>query len=146
MNLLDHYTLHALQPVKLHAEWLRAMAPNAGCQARVELKLAPMTPLAPLAFEYHLQARLHCLGLPTAESPDSEAFFVVEVVLNATYRENGPASLSFETFSREHVSLARQLYPLLHLEAQSLLNQLGLSQIRLPPDLSATETPPERMH
>lgn len=146
MNLLDHYTLHALQPVKLHAEWLRPMAPNAGCQARVELKLAPMTPLAPLAFEYHLQARLHCLGLPTAESPDADAYFVVEVVLNATYRENGPASLSFEVFSREHVSLARQLYPLLHVEAQSLLNQLGLSQIRLPPDLSSSELPPERMH
>jgi|JI7StandDraft_1071085.scaffolds.fasta_scaffold00199_47 hypothetical protein len=146
MNLLDHYTLHALQPVKLYAEWLRWMAPNVACQARVELKLAPMTPLAPLAFEYNLQARLHCLGLPTAESPETEAYFVVEVVLNATYRENGPASLNFETFSREHVSLARQLHPLLHVEAQSLLNQLGLPQIRLPPDLSPVETPPERMH
>lgn len=146
MNLLDHYTLHALQAVKLHGEWLRWMAANASCQARVELKLAPLTPLAPLAFEYNLQARLHCLGLPTADSPDTEAYFVIEVVLNATYRENGPASLTFETFSREHVSLARQLYPLLHIEAQTLLNQLGLPQIRLPPDLSPTETPPSRMH
>lgn len=139
MNLLDYYHLQALQAIKLQAEWIRWIGPNDPCQAKIELKLTPLNPPTPVALEYVVQARLECVGLPSADQPLSETLFRVEIVMNANYRASGQLSLSFEEFSRHHLSLNRQLYPLLHQYAHSLLQTLGLSQIRLPPDLSNDE-------
>ncbi len=142
MSLLDVYSLVNIELIKVGAERYRAMPPSEHCQARIELKLSPQTPVADSVMQIGqiMNARLGVLGLPP-NGREEEKLFTLEVVMNATYRPlldqygQPVGDVSFEAFNRFHTSLTRQLFPLLERRAHQLLLELGLSHIRLPMDL-----------
>ncbi len=141
-TLLDAYTLVNIEMLKLGAELHRTMPPSEHCQARIELKLSPQTPIADSVSQVGqiMNARLGVLGLPP-NGREEDKLFTLEVVINATYRPlvdqfgNPIGDVSFDAFSRGHTSLARQLFPILERRAHQLLLELGISHIRLPLDL-----------
>lgn len=135
-NLLADFALVGTQVVKLGAELFKPLPPNEACQARVELNLTPQPPEGPGAMQggFVILARFGCVGLP-ASGREDERLFALEVVVNAAYRQERGDPIAFAEFQRHHISLTRQLFPLLQLHATRLLADLGLTQIRLPHDL-----------
>lgn len=137
-NLLPDFALVGCQVVKLAGEILKALPAGESCQARVELNLTPQVPdpaAGPHA-GFVLLARFGCSGFPAnGVQSDEQRLFALEVVVQAAYRQERGAPLNFSDFQRCHVSLTRQLFPLLQQHATRLLNDLGLFQIRLPHDL-----------
>jgi hypothetical protein len=145
-NLLPDFALVGCQLVKTYAEILRAIPAGESCQARVELNLTPQAPdpaAGPHA-GFVLVARFGCLGLPS-NGDESQRLFALEVVVNAAYRQERGAPMNFADFQRHHVSLTRQLFPVLQQHATRLLNELGLFQIRLPHDLVPAPTPVQQI-
>lgn len=140
-SLLSEFALVGTQLIKLGAEILRPVPANDPCQARVELNLTPQPPDGPGAIPggFVVAVRFNCVGLPPNGRED-ERLFVLEVMLNAAYRQELGTPLEFAEFQRHHTSLTRQLFPIMHLHASRLLGELGLGQIRLPQDLLAQTT------
>ena len=143
-NLLEHFALSHTQVTKLHAE-LTGNVPREGAfSAKVELKLSPQeTPTAsdgeglPV---YQVSAQLLCHGYLDGREEETP-LFSIELVLQAAYRQMSGAPVDFQAFTRNHTSLTRQLYPLIHHQLQPILKQFGLDQVRLPYDLVNTQEP-----
>jgi hypothetical protein len=148
-NLLQYFMLSAAQTVKMHAEILKPMPQNAPCQARVEVKLMPARNDAEpgSAASYVLGIRLGCDGFPPG-SQDQERLFSLELVVNLIYTQASGEPISFDYFVAHHGSLARQVYPLLQVQANSMLQQLGLGMVRLPLDImgSSAQDSTVRLH
>jgi hypothetical protein len=148
MNLLDIYTLANVETLKLAAELHRGVSPNEQCQARIELKLAPQTPVGDSLSQlgYVINTRLFVLGLPP-NGREEEKLFTIDVVMNAIYRPiidsygSALGDLSFEQFNAGHTALTRQLLPILERRAHQMLLELGLTHIRLPMDLVHENNP-----
>lgn len=135
-NLLQYLVLSAAQTIRLHAEILKPVPQNAACQARVELKLMPARNEGEgtCGGGFVLGIRLTCDGFPPG-SQDQDRLFALELVVNLIYNQAAGDPIGFEYFLQHHASLARQAYPLLQVQANGLLQQLGLGMVRLPLDI-----------
>ena len=135
-NLLDHFALAHTQLSRLHADLREPVPADQAFQAKVELKLTPRkTPHGDAQPpRYQITAQLFCRGTREQE-PEAEPLFTVELVLQAIYRQVRGEAIEFETFSSNHLSLARQLYPLIHQQLLPVLKQFGLDKLSLPHDL-----------
>lgn len=144
-NLLELFALSHTQVTRLHAELTETVPHNEAFSAKVELKLTPREANATSDSEglpvYQVTARLVCHGHRAGREEESP-LFTVELILQAIYRQMTGAPVDFETFTRHHTSLTRQLYPLIHHQLQPILKQFGLDQIRLPYDLVNTQESP----
>lgn len=143
-NLLDQFALSHTQVTKLHAE-LAGNVPREGAfSAKVELKLSPREANPAGDGEglpvYQVSAQMICHGYLDGRE-EEKPLFSVELVLQAAYRQIAGAPVDFETFTQNHTSLTRQLYPLIHHQLQPILKQFGLDQVRLPYDLVNTQEP-----
>lgn len=139
-QLLQHFLLSGTQLVKLHADMHKTVPPGSQCQARVEVKLSPLKPEdSDQPKHYLISVRLYCQGMPPGGQED-ERLFTIELVINLAYMQYAGEPISFEYFAAHHASLARQVYPLVQQQATSVLNQLGLSMVRLPHDLGQKES------
>ena len=87
---------------------------------------------APAQFALHI--RLSCNGTPIRGNTKTR-LFDLEIKALAIYRQATTEPVSLSDFSANHTVFARQVFPALALRAQSLLEQLGLHNIRLPVDL-----------
>ena len=135
-NLLDHFALAHTQLTRLNADLSEIVPQDQSFKAKVELKLTPREmPLEEGLPQYQVTARLLCRGNREAESPD-KPLFTIELVLQVVYRQFQGEPVDFETFTNNHGSLTRQLYPLIHHQLQPILKQLGLDQVKLPYDLA----------
>ena len=135
-NLLENFALAHTQLTRLNAELSEVVARDQTFQAKVELKLTPREmPVDEGQVQYQVTARLLCRGNRESESPD-KPLFTIELVLQAVYRQFRGDPVDFETFTGNHGSLTRQLYPLIHHQLQPVLKQLGLDQVKLPYDLA----------
>lgn len=137
-NLLEDFALAHTQMTRLNADLTEIVTQGQNFNAKVELKLTPreMPPEGDLT-QYQVTARLLCRGNREAENPD-QPLFTIELVLQAVYRQFKGQPVDFETFSRHHGSLTRQLYPLIHQQLQPVLKQFGLDKVKLPYDLANT--------
>lgn len=139
-NLLESFALAHTQVTRLHAD-LQAIAPREGkFTAKVEIKLTPrQMPDEASVTQYQVSARLLCRG--GLEGTDTEPpMFAIELVLQAVYRQIHGDPIDFSTFSANHASLTRQLYPIIHHQLQPIFKQFGLDQVRLPYDLASAPT------
>lgn len=151
MDLLDQFALFQTQLVKIHAELHQTITPDEPINANVEMKLTPgVLPTNGAQPAYQLGARLHCLGTrpDKIDSTKTVSAFTVECVLNAGYQQISGEPVDFETFSRNHVSLIRQLYPLIRQQLLPLFSQLGIANVRLPQEIiqGATDAAPRQVH
>jgi len=148
-NLLDHFALAHTQLTRLNADLTEIVTQGQNFNAKVELKLTPREmPAEGDLTQYQVTARLLCRGNREAENPD-KPLFTIELVLQAVYRQIHGEAVDFETFSRHHGSLTRQLYPLIHHQLQPVLKQFGLDQVKLPYDLASTggqDKPSRQVH
>ena len=148
-NLLDHFALAHTQMTRLNADLTEIVNQGQNFNAKVELKLTPREMKAEGDLpQYQVTARLLCRGNREAENPD-QPLFTVELVLQAVYRQVKGEAIDFETFSRHHGSLTRQLYPLIHHQLQPVLKQFGLDRVKLPYDLAGSggpEQPSRQVH
>lgn len=134
-NLLESFALAHTQLTRLNADLSEIVTQNQVFKAKVELKLTPREmPAESGQSQYQVTARLLCRGNREAESPD-KPLFTIDLVLQAVYRQFQGEPVDFETFTKHHPSLTRQLYPLIHHQLQPILKQLGLDQVKLPYDL-----------
>lgn len=138
INLLEHFALSHTQVTHLHAELKEMVPDDQKFNAKVELKLTPRE-MAPTTDErgmpvYQVTARLICRGFKSQDEK-TEPLFAVELVLQAAYKQVSGNAVSYEDFTRNHTSLTRQLYPIIHHQLQPILKQFGLDQVRLPYDL-----------
>lgn len=142
MNLLDTFALRHTQISKIQGELLDTVPADRNLQAKVELNLTPRKTRAGDNEEqpaFQVSATLSCDG--GVEGEDKKVF-KLQIVMHAVYHQlHGPA-INFETFSKHHTTLNRQIYPLINQHLRNLLQQLGLEQVRLPFDL--IETPDKR--
>ncbi len=140
MNLLDVLGLSNTQVVRLRAELHQPVVVDRHVHAKVEIKISPGD--SPSGTEgkpeFQVGCRVSCEGI-VAEGEKEKPLFSMECVMNAAYRQLRGEPISAEVFSANHTSLTRQLYPLLHHHLQTLISQLGLSNIRLPQDLVQLE-------
>lgn len=151
-DLLKQLVMAEARLVRLSAELVRQPDASQELSTKIEFKLVPLQPEA--ADEQHaaqakpthqLQARLSCKGANVSKAA-SEPVFSVECMMQMSYRQVLGPALAFDEFKAHHMSLSRQIYPLLIQQAQPLLAQLGLQQVRLPMDMlqlkaSAAERP-----
>ncbi|MEM1091412.1 MAG: hypothetical protein AAF552_11870 [Pseudomonadota bacterium] len=157
MNLLSHFALFQTQLVKIHAELHQSIGPDDVINANVEMKLTP----AALARKpdpvveaqrtaYQVGVRLYCRGLRKAAEADADPkpAFTLECVLNASYQQLQGEPIDFDTFSQHHMSLTRQLYPLIRQQLLPLFSQLGIASVRLPQEIiqAAGDAPPQQLH
>jgi hypothetical protein len=140
INLLEHFALAHTQVTRLHAD-LQAIVPREGkFSAKVELKLTPRRMAEEQgANQYQVSARLLCRGGLEGADID-KPMFTIELVLQAVYRQLQGDPVDFSTFSANHASLTRQLYPIIHHQLQPIFKQFGLDQVRLPYDLASAPT------
>ncbi len=135
-NLLDSFALAHTQLTRLSADLTEIVTQDQTFKAKVELKLTPREmPAENVQSQYQVTARLLCRGNRETENPD-KPLFTIELVLQAVYRQFQGEPIDFETFTKHHGSLTRQLYPLIHHQLQPILKQLGLDQVKLPYDLA----------
>lgn len=104
------------------------------CNAHVEFQLTPSTVDGANPPQFALHIRLTCNGTPVRD-PSKTRLFELEIKSLAIYRQTGADSVSINDFSANHTVFARQVFPVLAMRAQALLEQLGLHSIRLPLDL-----------
>ncbi|MCB1601341.1 MAG: hypothetical protein KDI66_15090 [Xanthomonadales bacterium] len=104
------------------------------CNAHVEFQLTPSAVEGTVPPQFALQTRLTCVGTPVRGVPGTK-LFDLEIRAVALYRQIGGESLNATDFATHHTVLARQLFPVLSIRAQTLLQDLGLHNIRLPMDL-----------
>lgn len=148
-NLLEQFSLAHTQMTRLNVDLSEIVNPEQTFSARVELKLTPREMVSEGELpQYQVTARLLCRGNKEAESAD-QPLFTIELILQAVYRQFQGEAVDFQTFSENHGSLTRQLYPVIHHQLQPVLKQLGLDQVKLPYDLAeggaaATEQPAQR--
>lgn len=135
-NLLEHFALAHTQLSRLHADLAEPVSPDQAIKAKVELKLTPRETAESQGDHpgYQVTAHLTCRGV-RADDPESKPLFTVEMVLQALYRQVQGEVVDFQGFSRNHLSLTRQLYPLIHQQLLPVLKQFGLDNLRLPHDL-----------
>ncbi len=136
MNLLEQLVLSSLQWLCVHGELKSAPLGDRTIQAKVELKLRPEVHVQSEAGRhYPLMARAEVVGTCEGETDRIEVFSL-ELTLRATYRFQQGEPISDEAFSEHHASLARQIYPLMHMRLNQLLLELGIPHVTLPPDLA----------
>jgi len=138
MNLLDLFLLERTQLVTVRAECKQTPAAHETVHAKVELKLSPKEVSGPGTKPfYQVIAEVQVIGFCGAENgPDRQDIFDLEIKSVASYRQFQGEEVDFRVFSEHHPSLARQLYPLLHVHMMELLQQLGLGYVQLPNDLA----------
>ncbi len=157
MNLLSHFALFQTQLVKIHAELHQSIGADDVINANVEMKLTPavlprgqVASADPQRTAYQVGVRLYCRGTRKVgdEVADPKPAFTLECVLNASYQQMQGDPIEFETFSRHHVSLTRQLYPLIRQQLLPLFSQLGIASVRLPQEIiqAAGDAPPQQLH
>ncbi len=152
MDLLDQFALFQTQLVKIHAELHQTIAVDEPLNANIEMKLTPGALPVQNGNQtaYQLGARLYCRGTRPDKDDSSKtvAAFTVECVLNAGYQQLHGEPVDFETFSKHHVSLTRQLYPLIRQQLLPLFSQLGIANVRLPQEIiqSAVDSAPRQVH
>ena len=137
MNLLDQFFLQHVQVTRLDAELINPQEAVGDGEAKVELNLTPRPLKADSGEElpgYRVSARLSCRG---GKANDAGAHFKAVVAVEAIYRQIDGDPVDVATFSANHASLTRQLYPLLQQELRTLMKRLGLERIHLPFDLPA---------
>ena len=138
INLLERFSLTHTQITQLHAELKGAVPEGQAFNAKVELKLSPREVETPGTESempsYQVTARLICRGFRSREE-SSEPLFLVEMVLQAVYRQVAGEPVDAETFTQNHTSLTRQLYPIIHHQLKPIFKQFGLDQVKLPYDL-----------
>ena len=140
INLLERFALGHTQVTRLQADLGEIVPQDQKFSAKVELKLTPREiPADHDTVQYQVTARLICRGHRESDA-DEKPLFTIELVLQTVYRQFAGEAVSFEEFSRNHASLTRQLYPLIHHQLQPVFKQLGLDQVRLPYDL-VNQTP-----
>ncbi len=137
LNLLDQFALAHTQVTRLNADLSEVVSPDQKFSAKVELKLTPREmPAEQEVTQYQVTARMLCRG--HREQDDAEKpLFTIEFVLQAVYRQFQGDPVSFEAFTRNHGSLTRQLYPLIHHQLKPIFKQFGLDQVHLPYDLAS---------
>lgn len=142
MNLLEQFVLSNTQLLGVHAELKRHAPQDQVIHAKVELKLSPQERHSQeMQAEYQIGIEAQVLGFCGSEaSADRIDIFSIEVKRLASYRQFKGEAVSFATFSENHASLARQLYPLVHAQMMDLLRQLGLGHVNLPIDLAHAES------
>ncbi|QOC21289.1 hypothetical protein IC757_09500 [Wenzhouxiangella sp. AB-CW3] len=134
-NLLEYFALAHTQLTRLNADLSEIVSQDNHFNAKVELKLTPLEMKHDGELpQYQVSARLLCRGQRDSEASD-EPLFTLEFVLQAVYRQFRGEPVDFETFTRHHASLTRQLYPLIQHQLQPVLKQFGLDQVKLPHDL-----------
>ncbi|QKK02802.1 MAG: hypothetical protein HND55_09185 [Pseudomonadota bacterium] len=141
INLLDRFGLAHTQVTRLHGELAEIVGPGQTFSAKVELKLTPRE----MAYEgdmprYQVTAHMMCRGSREAEHAD-QPLFTIELVLQTVYQQFDGEAMPFKTFSENHGSLTRQLYPLIHHQLQPVFKQFGLEQVKLPYDLAGNAAP-----
>jgi hypothetical protein len=140
MNLLDNFVLQHVQVSLLKAE-LTHVSKEAGHQeAKVELNLTPRLMKADSGDKlpaYQVSAKLSCKA---GSKDDPGPMFAARVGFEVIYQQVKGEPVDVSEFTSNHASLTRQLYPLLQQELRSLLARLGLEQIHLPFDLTASMT------
>ncbi len=142
MNLLDQLVLTKTQLLRMHAELQGDVPPDQVIHAKVELKLSPQERYSKAnPGEYQMSIEAQVVGFCGGEaSADRVDIFTIELRRLVKYRQfQGPA-IDFATFTENHASLARQIYPLIHTQMMDLLRQLGLGHVNLPIDLAHGES------
>lgn len=142
MNLLDQFVLARTQVLSVHAELKRHAPQDQVIHAKVELKLSPQEkPSQEVPGEHQIGIEAQVSGFCGSEASDDRLdIFFIEVKRLANYRQFQGQTMDFATFSENHASLARQLYPIVHAQIMDLLRQLGLGHVNLPIDLAHTES------
>ena len=136
MNLLERLVLSSLQWLCVHGELKSAPPADRTIQAKVELKLrSEAHTQSEGGRHYPLMARAEVVGTFEGEADRVEVFSLA-LTLRATYRLHHGEPISDETFSEHHGTLARQIYPLMHMRLNQLLLELGIPHVTLPPDLA----------
>lgn len=102
--------------------------------AHVELQLTPSGVEGNAQYQFALRIRLLCTGT-AAKAKVSSKLFEIELKAYAFYRQVALGQIPLEEFTANHTVFARQLFPALASRAQSLLDMLGLANIRIPLDL-----------
>lgn len=146
INLLERFALAHTQVTRLNADLVEIVPPEQKFSAKVELKLTPREmPADKGVHQFQVTARMLCRGSRESDE-QTRPLFTIELVMQTVYRQFAGEPLDFETFSRSHGSLTRQLYPLMHHQLQPVFKQFGLDQVRLPYDLvnQAAENAPQR--
>lgn len=135
-NLLDYFSLYQVQLIKIHSEIKKPVSNDKQQQIKIEIKLSPsLTAHSNNDLpEYQMGCKIHCEGYEQ-EGDNQNPVFIVEVVMNTLYRQVEGDVIDFETFSKQHGSLNRQLYPLMHQQVMQQLSSLNLGMVRLPYDL-----------
>ncbi len=135
-NLLDQFVLAHTQLTRLNADLKEIVPAEQKFTAKVELKLTPRAIAADGDVnQFQVTARLLCQGRREGDA-SIEPLFTIELVLQAVYRQYRGDPVTIEVFTRNHASLTRQLYPLIHHLLQPVLKQFGLDQVKLPYDLA----------
>ncbi len=138
MSPLDLY--HSLQLESLLMLGVRAEVPDdlrlreLESHAHVELQLTPSGVEGNAQYQFALRIRLLCTGT-AAKVKVSSKLFEIELKAYAFYRQVALGQIPLEEFTANHTVFARQLFPALASRAQSLLDMLGLANIRIPLDL-----------
>jgi hypothetical protein len=127
-------TLESLAFTALQAQLQANEARTVECNAHVEFQLTPSAVEGASPPQFALQTRLTCTGTP-ARGVQRNKLFDLELRAVAMYRQTAGEVLTAVDFASHHTIFARQLFPALSARAQSLLQDLGLTNIRLPLDL-----------
>jgi hypothetical protein len=100
--------------------------------AKVEIKLTPRQ--MPDEHRWHSVPgqRAHVVSWRAGGADSEKPMFTIELVLQAVYRQIQGDPIDFSTFSANHASLTRQLYPIIHHQLQPIFKQFGLDQVRCP--------------
>lgn len=138
MNLLDHFVLQTFQISLLQGELLRVAKDGSMQDAKMEMNLTPRLMESSSGDKlpsYQVSARLACIGGVDAKSKPA---FKAKVGIETVYQQSTGDAIDITEFTKNHASLARQIYPLLAQELRGLLTRMGLSDIQLPFDLNPT--------
>jgi len=143
MNLLELFAMRHTQVSHLEVALQEVIPPDQRVQAKVELNLTPRelkTNPNDGGTAFQVTARMQCQGFAenqdaAAAAEKAEPIFKVLLVMHVAYRQYQGEAMSFQQFSQNHTSLARQIYPLVHQQIKPILQQLGLHTINLPYDL-----------
>jgi len=142
MNLLDQFVLAKTEVLGVHAELKRHAPQDQVIHAKVELKLSPQERHAQeVPGEQQIAIEAQVSGFCGSEAMDDRVdIFFIEVKRLANYRQFQGQTIDFATFSENHASLARQLYPIVQAQIIDLLRDLGLGHVNLPIDLPHAES------
>lgn len=128
-------TLESISITGLQAQLQQGVeARGVECHAHVEFQLTPNQVEGAQPMLFVLQTRLSCVGTPLRGSNRSK-LFDLEIRASANYRQVGAGAIAVGDFATHHTVFARHLFAALSLRAQSLLQDLGMQNIRLPLDL-----------